>query len=112
MISFLFLSSLFNPTSISFCPCLPGVPGGAFYTPETIDTARLHYRNSWAPILHAVALWLHSTGFGSAEGAEENPPAPPKGSAPAAVFPPGGQAPNKSQEELVKDRMHLLLGKS
>ncbi|XP_067876550.1 HEAT repeat-containing protein 5B [Heterodontus francisci] len=37
--------------------------GGAFYTPETIDSARLHYRNSWAPILHAVALWLNSAGF-------------------------------------------------
>ncbi|XP_043536583.1 HEAT repeat-containing protein 5B [Chiloscyllium plagiosum] len=37
--------------------------GGAFYTPETIDSARLHYRASWAPILHAVALWLNSTGF-------------------------------------------------
>ncbi|XP_076141616.1 HEAT repeat-containing protein 5B isoform X1 [Alosa pseudoharengus] len=84
--------------------------GGAFYTPETIDTARLHYRNSWAPILHAVSLWLHSTGFGSAEGAEETPPALPKGSGPVAVFPPAGQVPNKSQEELVKDRMHLLLG--
>ncbi|XP_062375068.1 HEAT repeat-containing protein 5B isoform X2 [Sardina pilchardus] len=84
--------------------------GGAFYTPETIDTARLHYRNSWAPILHAVSLWLHSTGFGSAEGAEDATPGPPKGSGPVAVFPPVGQVPSKSQEELVKDRMHLLLG--
>uniref|UniRef100_A0A671T5G1 HEAT repeat-containing protein 5B n=1 Tax=Sinocyclocheilus anshuiensis TaxID=1608454 RepID=A0A671T5G1_9TELE len=41
--------------------------GGAFYTPETIDTARLHYRSSWASVLHAEALWLSSTGFGSAE---------------------------------------------
>uniref|UniRef100_A0A3Q3MD77 HEAT repeat-containing protein 5B n=1 Tax=Labrus bergylta TaxID=56723 RepID=A0A3Q3MD77_9LABR len=40
---------------------------GAFYTPETIDTARLHYRGSWAPVLHAVALWLSSTGFGAEE---------------------------------------------
>ncbi|XP_063047572.1 HEAT repeat-containing protein 5B isoform X2 [Engraulis encrasicolus] len=86
--------------------------GGAFYTPETIDTARLHYRNSWAPILHAVALWLHSTGFGSSEGCEDPPSAPAKGGPGApAVFPPGGpQVPIKSQEELVKDRMHLLLG--
>ncbi|KAL2083308.1 hypothetical protein ACEWY4_021081 [Coilia grayii] len=84
--------------------------GGAFYTPETIDTARLHYRNSWAPILHAVALWLHSTGFGSSEGSEEPPSAPAKGPGAPGVFPQGGQAPNKSQEELVKDRMHLLLG--
>ncbi|XP_012685330.1 HEAT repeat-containing protein 5B isoform X2 [Clupea harengus] len=83
--------------------------GGAFYTPETIDTARLHYRNSWAPILHAVALWLHSTGFGSVEGSEEAPSAPLKVPGPA-VYPPLGQGPNKSQEELVKERMHLLLG--
>uniref|UniRef100_A0A674INZ1 HEAT repeat-containing protein 5B n=1 Tax=Terrapene triunguis TaxID=2587831 RepID=A0A674INZ1_9SAUR len=45
--------------------------GGAFYTPETIDTARLHYRNSWAPILHAVALWLNSAGFNASESPEE-----------------------------------------
>uniref|UniRef100_A0A3B4DQ08 HEAT repeat-containing protein 5B n=1 Tax=Pygocentrus nattereri TaxID=42514 RepID=A0A3B4DQ08_PYGNA len=45
--------------------------GGAFYTPETIDTARLHYRNSWAPVLHAVALWLSNTDFGASEGPEE-----------------------------------------
>uniref|UniRef100_A0AAY4EMM2 HEAT repeat-containing protein 5B n=1 Tax=Denticeps clupeoides TaxID=299321 RepID=A0AAY4EMM2_9TELE len=74
--------------------------GGAFYTPETIDTARLHYRNSWAPILHAVALWLNSTGFGANEAPEDTTPGPVKG-------PPGS---TKSQEELVKDRMHLLLG--
>uniref|UniRef100_A0A668AFG5 HEAT repeat-containing protein 5B n=1 Tax=Myripristis murdjan TaxID=586833 RepID=A0A668AFG5_9TELE len=68
--------------------------GGAFYTPETIDTARLHYRNSWAPVLHAVALWLSSTGFGGAEESEEPP------------------APSRTFEELVKDRMHLMLGVS
>uniref|UniRef100_A0A8C5C6G4 HEAT repeat containing 5B n=1 Tax=Gadus morhua TaxID=8049 RepID=A0A8C5C6G4_GADMO len=64
--------------------------GGAFYTPETIDTARIHYRGSWAPVLHAVALWLRSTGFGGAS---------------SAVAP-------KSFEDLVKDRMHLMLGVS
>uniref|UniRef100_A0A8C3D0B2 HEAT repeat-containing protein 5B n=1 Tax=Cairina moschata TaxID=8855 RepID=A0A8C3D0B2_CAIMO len=51
--------------------------GGAFYTPETIDTARLHYRNSWAPILHAVALWLNSTGFNASESVEETAAAIP-----------------------------------
>uniref|UniRef100_A0A665WIX5 HEAT repeat-containing protein 5B n=1 Tax=Echeneis naucrates TaxID=173247 RepID=A0A665WIX5_ECHNA len=66
--------------------------GGAFYTPETIDTARLHYRSSWAPVLHAVALWLSSTGFGADEEKEEASSAPSK--------------------ESVKDRMHLMLGVS
>ncbi|XP_078089813.1 HEAT repeat-containing protein 5A isoform X2 [Mustelus asterias] len=37
--------------------------GGAFYTSETIEGARPHYFGSWAPILHATALWLNSTGF-------------------------------------------------
>ncbi|KAJ8248012.1 hypothetical protein GJAV_G00237160 [Gymnothorax javanicus] len=79
--------------------------GGAFYTPETIDTARMHYRTSWAPVLHAVALWLSSTGFGASEEPEETLPAPSGG--------PGAQpATSKGQEELVKDRMHLLLGVS
>ncbi|XP_035256913.1 HEAT repeat-containing protein 5B isoform X2 [Anguilla anguilla] len=86
--------------------------GGAFYTPETIDTARMHYRSSWAPILHAVALWLSSTGFGAGEGPDDAPPVPPRG--PGAALGPPGAAPaaGKNLEELVKDRMHLLLGVS
>ncbi|XP_076872255.1 HEAT repeat-containing protein 5B isoform X2 [Brachyhypopomus gauderio] len=82
--------------------------GGAFYTPETIDTARLHYRSSWPPILHAVALWLSNTDFGALDGPEEAQPAAPTSA--GTVFPQGPPAPNKSHEELVKDRMHLLLG--
>ncbi|XP_029962022.1 HEAT repeat-containing protein 5B isoform X2 [Salarias fasciatus] len=82
--------------------------GGAFYTPETIDTARLHYRGSWAPVLHAVALWLNSTGFGAGEEQEDVTPALSK----AAVLPHGGSATAKSFEESVKDRMHLMLGVS
>ncbi|KAG9344263.1 hypothetical protein JZ751_010932 [Albula glossodonta] len=85
--------------------------GGAFYTPETIDTARLHYRSSWAPILHAVALWLSSTGFGASETPDEAPPVPPRGPG-ATVFPQATPAAGKNLEELVKDRMHLLLGVS
>uniref|UniRef100_A0A3P8U7J1 HEAT repeat-containing protein 5B n=1 Tax=Amphiprion percula TaxID=161767 RepID=A0A3P8U7J1_AMPPE len=82
--------------------------GGAFYTPETIDTARLHYRSSWAPVLHAVALWLHSTGFGAGEGQEEvsSPPSKTPG------LPQGGSSTTKTFEESVKDRMHLMLGVS
>ncbi|KAJ8360050.1 hypothetical protein SKAU_G00165750 [Synaphobranchus kaupii] len=85
--------------------------GGAFYTPETIDTARLHYRSSWAPVLHAVALWLSSTGFGASEGSDDAPPVPPRGPG-TTVYPPGIPAAGKNLEELVKDRMHLLLGVS
>ncbi|XP_063239681.1 LOW QUALITY PROTEIN: HEAT repeat-containing protein 5B [Bacillus rossius redtenbacheri] len=37
--------------------------GGAFYTTDTMENSRLHYANSWPPILHAAALWLNATGF-------------------------------------------------
>ncbi|KAJ7987357.1 hypothetical protein DPEC_G00325640 [Dallia pectoralis] len=82
--------------------------GGAFYTPETIDTARVHYRSSWAPVLHAVALWLSSTGF--REGEEEAPAVPTKGPG-AAVYTQANPV-AQSLEDLVKDRMHLMLGVS
>ncbi|KAM9847930.1 LOW QUALITY PROTEIN: HEAT repeat-containing protein 5B [Aulostomus maculatus] len=82
--------------------------GGAFYTPETIDTARLHYRSSWAPVLHAVALWLNSTKFGACEEKDEAPSAPSK----APGIPPGASSTTKNFEESLKDRMHLMLGVS
>ncbi|XP_061645780.1 HEAT repeat-containing protein 5B [Phyllopteryx taeniolatus] len=81
--------------------------GGAFYTPETIDTARLHYRNSWAPVLHAVALWLSSTGFGACEQKDVSPAL---SKAPALRT--GVSWTVKTFEEFVKDRMHLMLGVS
>uniref|UniRef100_A0A8C2TM88 HEAT repeat-containing protein 5B n=1 Tax=Coturnix japonica TaxID=93934 RepID=A0A8C2TM88_COTJA len=90
--------------------------GGAFYTPETIDTARLHYRNSWAPILHAVALWLNSTGFNVSESTEETAAAMPNSQKRATSImlnqAPGTPPTTKSLPELNKDRMHLILGKS
>ncbi|KAK5853781.1 hypothetical protein PBY51_014908 [Eleginops maclovinus] len=82
--------------------------GGAFYTPETIDTARLHYRSSWAPVLHAVALWLSSTGFGAAEEKEDVPSALSK----ALAISQAPSSTKKSFEESVRDRMHLMLGVS
>ncbi|XP_076643444.1 HEAT repeat-containing protein 5B isoform X1 [Halictus rubicundus] len=41
--------------------------GGAFYTTDTMDSARPHYAESWAPILHAATLWLNAKGFGLEE---------------------------------------------
>lgn len=38
--------------------------GGAFYTNDTIESARPHYRTTWPPILHAAAIWLaYGKGF-------------------------------------------------
>ncbi|XP_034187118.1 HEAT repeat-containing protein 5B isoform X2 [Osmia lignaria lignaria] len=41
--------------------------GGAFYTTDTMESARPHYAESWAPILHAATLWLNAKGFGFEE---------------------------------------------
>uniref|UniRef100_A0A803U0L4 HEAT repeat-containing protein 5B n=1 Tax=Anolis carolinensis TaxID=28377 RepID=A0A803U0L4_ANOCA len=88
--------------------------GGAFYTPETIDTARLHYRNSWAPILHAVALWLNGTGFNASETTEDAPAgiSNPQNRATSIMLNPAPATPpsTKSLQEINKDRMHLILG--
>ncbi|XP_030052254.1 HEAT repeat-containing protein 5B [Microcaecilia unicolor] len=88
--------------------------GGAFYTPETIDTARLHYRNSWAPILHAVALWLNNTGFNTSEPTEEITQSSSQKHTPSTAL---NQSSNissvsKSLPEMNKDRMHLIWGVS
>ncbi|KAG7212607.1 hypothetical protein KM043_012898 [Ampulex compressa] len=45
--------------------------GGAFYTTDTMESARPHYSESWAPILHAATLWLNAKGFGMEETSNE-----------------------------------------
>ncbi|KAE8601585.1 hypothetical protein XENTR_v10013725 [Xenopus tropicalis] len=86
--------------------------GGAFYTPETIDTARLHYRNSWAPILHAVALWLNCTGFSNSDTAEDGAVAGSQKRTASATLNQPASTPQgtKSLMEVNKNRMHLILG--
>ncbi|XP_043914483.1 HEAT repeat-containing protein 5B isoform X2 [Protopterus annectens] len=87
--------------------------GGAFYTPETIDTARLHYRNSWAPVLHAVALWLNSTEFSVNESVEQGTTGTvQRGAAVILSQQSGTPSPVKSAEEIIRDRLHLILGVS
>ncbi|XP_054545677.1 HEAT repeat-containing protein 5A isoform X2 [Talpa occidentalis] len=86
------------------------VEGGAFYTAETSENAKLHYYNSWAFILHATALWLTSTDFvvaDSDEGASNlsrpvTPTSMYQGSSSGATV--------KSPEDVYTDRFHLILG--
>jgi len=47
--------------------------GGAFYTFDTMDSSRPHYRRVWPPILYAVSLWLHETGFTSVDKDDSRP---------------------------------------
>lgn len=45
--------------------------GGAFYTTDTMESARPHYVESWAPILHAATLWLNARGFEMENSSQE-----------------------------------------
>lgn len=45
--------------------------GGAFYTTDTMESARPHYVESWAPILHAATLWLNARGFEMGDNNQE-----------------------------------------
>ncbi|TDG98505.1 hypothetical protein EPR50_G00201100 [Perca flavescens] len=79
--------------------------GGSFYTAETLNQARAHYSSSWAPMLHATSLWLHSTGFLMSDDTPVNLSRP---ATPTSMGRPGGGA--KSPEDLNTDRLHLILG--
>ncbi|XP_054433890.1 HEAT repeat-containing protein 5A isoform X2 [Pteronotus mesoamericanus] len=92
-----------------FASQLP-IEGGAFYTAETSENAKVHYSNSWALVLHAAALWLTSTGFVVAEPDEgasnlSRPVTPTsmcQGSSSGTTV--------KSPEDVYTDRFHLILG--
>ena len=65
--------------------------GGAFYTADTMDSSRPHYKKAWPPILYAVSLWLKETGFTNVDKDDSRPA-------------------NMKADESDKDRFHLLLG--
>nr|XP_033707099.1 HEAT repeat-containing protein 5A isoform X6 [Tursiops truncatus] len=92
-----------------FASQLP-VEGGAFYTAETSENAKLHYYSSWAFILHATALWLTSTGFVVADPDEGAPnlsrPVTPTSMCQGS----SSGAPVKSPEDVYTERFHLILG--
>ena len=66
--------------------------GGTFYTNDTRDASRPHYKQCWPPILYAASLWLRETGFTSVDK-DENTPA------------------NMKVDEGDVNRFHLLFGK-
>ncbi|XP_059157278.1 HEAT repeat-containing protein 5B-like isoform X2 [Physella acuta] len=41
--------------------------GGAFYHPDTVESAIHHYKKSWPSILHGLSIWLNDTGFKEAQ---------------------------------------------
>uniref|UniRef100_A0A8C9RT05 HEAT repeat-containing protein 5A n=1 Tax=Scleropages formosus TaxID=113540 RepID=A0A8C9RT05_SCLFO len=81
--------------------------GGAFYTAETVDSARPHYCSAWAPILHATALWLKSTGFIVVDDGPANLSRPVT---PTSMGQSTSLASIQSPEDVNTDRLHLILG--
>ncbi|XP_069882496.1 HEAT repeat-containing protein 5A isoform X3 [Dipodomys merriami] len=84
--------------------------GGAFYTAETSENAKLHYHNSWALILHAAALWLTSTGFAVAEPDEGTANLSRPVTPTSMCQDSSSKATVKSPEDVYTDRFHLILG--
>lgn len=89
--------------SISFPEYSSQLPsdGGTFYHPDTVDNAKPHYKKRWTPILHALAIWLHETGFSVGEMNKESD----KNSTVPANAPA-----NMKREEINSDRFYLILG--
>ncbi|XP_026160958.1 HEAT repeat-containing protein 5A, partial [Mastacembelus armatus] len=90
----------------TFASQLPAA-GGSFYTAETVNQARAHYSSSWAPILHATSLWLHSTGFVISDDAPATLSRP---ATPTSMGRSGSVGGAKSPEDVNTDRLHLILG--
>ena len=84
------------------------VLGGSFYTAETVEQARPHYSCSWAPLLHATALWLHSTGFIMVD---DGPAILSRPVTPTSMGQSTSLASVKSPEDVSADRLNLILGK-
>ncbi|XP_029454843.1 HEAT repeat-containing protein 5A isoform X1 [Rhinatrema bivittatum] len=86
------------------------VDGGAFYTAETCEGVRPHYCSAWAPILHATALWLNSTGFVVVDedegGSNLSRPVTPT----SMGLESSSRATVKSPEDVNTERFHLILG--
>ncbi|XP_076321914.1 HEAT repeat-containing protein 5B isoform X4 [Tachypleus tridentatus] len=79
--------------------------GGAFYTPDTMDSARQYYRKAWPPILHAAALWLCTGGFESLEQEFEQ-----DANTSGTMSGPPGNPLNKVISNPNSERFHLLFG--
>jgi len=88
--SYLFVILRVCYDGIEYASQLP-TEGGVFYTFDTMDSSRPHYRRAWPPILYAVSLWLHETGFTSVDKDDSRPA-------------------NMKEDDHDISRFHLLIG--
>merc|ERR1719219_433133 len=84
--------------------------GGAFYTMDTIELAKPHYKSTWAAILAAAATWL-SQGGGFDNVSMEKTELDVTGSANIGLGPANATS-SADPEEINRSRFHLLLGVS
>jgi len=84
--------------------------GGAFYTNDTIELARPHYKTTWAPILNAASIWL-SKGGGFENVSAEKVELDVTGSANIGLGPANATS-SGDPEEINRSRFNLLLGVS
>merc|ERR1712128_208436 len=84
--------------------------GGAFYTNDTIELARPHYKTTWAPILNAASIWL-SKGRGFENVSAEKIELDVTGSANIGLGPANATS-SGDPEEINRSRFNLLLGVS
>ncbi|XP_061675277.1 HEAT repeat-containing protein 5A isoform X3 [Syngnathoides biaculeatus] len=87
----------------------PAAGGGSFFTAETANQARSHYASSWAPILHATALWLRTTGFLTGDDVPANLSRPVT---PNSMGHSASADDAESPEDVNTERLHLILGLS
>ncbi|CAL1542615.1 unnamed protein product [Lymnaea stagnalis] len=80
--------------------------GGAFYHPDTVESAIVHYRKSWPSILHGLAIWLDKTGFEQAAMASGDD----KLSLGASLAQPANAPANMRARTMNQDRFFLILG--
>ncbi|KAM9466485.1 HEAT repeat-containing protein 5A isoform 2-T4 [Clarias gariepinus] len=81
--------------------------GGSFYTAEALEQARQYYCSSWAPILHATALWLNSSEFIMTDEGPGNLSRPVT---PTSMGQSATRDYTKSQEDISVERLNLILG--
>ena len=82
--------------------------GGAFYTNDTMESARSHYRLTWPQMLQASAVWL-TDGLGFKNVASEKAELDVEGSSNLGLGAVNAAA-SKSPEEINTDRFYLLFG--
>ncbi|XP_033734296.1 HEAT repeat-containing protein 5B-like isoform X1 [Pecten maximus] len=83
--------------------------GGMFYHPETVDSARPHYKKSWPSILHALAIWLDESSFLQVEKDHSKEAANEKKPGGLSLAPANAPA-NMNPDQINADRLYLILG--